>query len=163
MDTSEFSQVSTKYRRLFLTSLANMSDMSDFHTQSSAPTELHEYKADEVVGKSRTKDMKSIFSQEVSEGHKNDHLSSPNVSERMKQYESVTGAVISSKNPTIVRINGHSFSKFTKAFKNPADERLHLALVEVCSQSFVIYTGCCPQFVDVPQNYLKRDTHNHFS
>lgn len=47
---------------------------------------------------------------------------------RMKNYENTTESKIDQKLPVIARIDGHRFSKFTKGFKRPFDERLHEAM-----------------------------------
>lgn len=50
------------------------------------------------------------------------------IGERMKTYEQSSESQIDQTKPVIARIDGHKFSKFTKGFKRPFDERLHDAM-----------------------------------
>jgi len=48
----------------------------------------------------------------------------------MKEYEIATRTFISEKQPVILRIDGHGFSKFTSGFKKPYDEWVHEVMVK---------------------------------
>ena len=50
--------------------------------------------------------------------------------DRAKDLENKTPPVLDSKNYTIIRIDGHCFSTFTKKFKKPIDSRIEKAMVE---------------------------------
>ncbi|KAJ7227330.1 tRNAHis guanylyltransferase-domain-containing protein [Mycena pura] len=50
------------------------------------------------------------------------------LAERMKRYEAVTDLQLPADQPAIIRIDGHAFSKFTRGFDKPFDERIHAAM-----------------------------------
>ncbi|KAL4496171.1 hypothetical protein ABPG72_012908 [Tetrahymena utriculariae] len=52
------------------------------------------------------------------------------IGDRMKEYEQNARSKIDPSLPAIMRIDGHSFSKFTKGLKKPYDEWLHKLMVE---------------------------------
>lgn len=52
---------------------------------------------------------------------------------RMKSYEAKHVAFVDVTLPFIVRLDGHCFSKFTKPFKKPFDERIRNAMVATAS------------------------------
>ncbi|KAF2802541.1 uncharacterized protein BDZ99DRAFT_468982 [Mytilinidion resinicola] len=52
---------------------------------------------------------------------------------RMKTYEAVTDTRVPSDSPVILRLDGHSFSKFTAHFARPFDPRIHSAMVDTCA------------------------------
>jgi tRNA(His) guanylyltransferase len=54
-----------------------------------------------------------------------------NLGDRMKQYESSTESRIIPRLPVIVRLDGRSFSKFTKGMKVPFDNDFRQAMIEV--------------------------------
>jgi tRNA(His) guanylyltransferase len=54
-----------------------------------------------------------------------DERSADPIGERMKTYERSSESQIDQTKPVIARIDGHKFSKFTKGFKRPFDDRLH--------------------------------------
>ncbi len=54
-----------------------------------------------------------------------------NLGDRMKQYEASTESRILPRLPVIVRLDGRSFSKFTKGMKKPFDESFRQAMIEV--------------------------------
>ena len=71
------------------------------------------------------------------------------LSDRMKEYEDVWDQRLPRRIPVIIRIDGNSFSKYTKQcdFKKPFDEQLMLAmsqttkaLLEYCSGAVLGYT-----------------------
>ncbi|KAF2494477.1 hypothetical protein BU16DRAFT_550439 [Lophium mytilinum] len=51
----------------------------------------------------------------------------------MKTYEAVTDTRMPSDSPMILRLDGHTFSKFTAHFARPFDERIHSAMVDTCA------------------------------
>jgi len=51
--------------------------------------------------------------------------------DRMKAYEESTRSYIDHKLPLIMRLDGHSFSKFTRGLKKPYEEWLHKIMVKV--------------------------------
>ena len=58
-------------------------------------------------------------------------LSKDNFGDRMKMYENqCTGDVLIPKLPVVVRLDGKSFSSFTRGLKRPYDERLSNLMVE---------------------------------
>jgi tRNA(His) guanylyltransferase len=59
--------------------------------------------------------------------------SPPSLANRMKSYESVYDTHLPPSQPTILRLDGHTFSKFTSNFARPFDQRIHDAMVSTCS------------------------------
>jgi len=58
--------------------------------------------------------------------------------DRMKEYEGSTNSFsLDDKKPYIVRLDGHHFSKFLRAFNKPNDERIHRVMVRT-TQELVI-------------------------
>jgi len=51
------------------------------------------------------------------------------IGERMKVYEKGLESSLNNTLPFIVRLDGHRFSKFTKGFKKPFDERIYTAMI----------------------------------
>jgi len=51
------------------------------------------------------------------------------IGERMKVYERGLELNVKNDQPFIVRLDGHRFSKFTKGFKKPFDERIYIAMI----------------------------------
>jgi tRNA(His) 5'-end guanylyltransferase len=51
----------------------------------------------------------------------------------MKRYEAVYELRLPLETPTILRLDGHSFSKFTAHFSRPFDQRIHDAMVATCA------------------------------
>ena len=49
----------------------------------------------------------------------------------MKEYEAASSTFIDILKPFIVRLDGHSFSKYTKGFKRPFDERRAYGVMRV--------------------------------
>jgi len=56
------------------------------------------------------------------------------IGERMKVYEREFDNSIPNNRPYIVRLDGHRFSKFTKGFKKPFDERIYNAMVHTTAE-----------------------------
>ncbi|KAF2116110.1 tRNAHis guanylyltransferase-domain-containing protein [Lophiotrema nucula] len=54
----------------------------------------------------------------------------PTLADRMKQYETLTDIKLPPDKPVILRLDGHGFSRFTKSFNKPFDERIHDAMIE---------------------------------
>lgn len=52
------------------------------------------------------------------------------ISSRMKEHEARTSTTLIANVPAIIRVDGHRFSRYTKKFAKPYDERLHSAMVE---------------------------------
>ncbi|KPM45224.1 hypothetical protein AK830_g1390 [Neonectria ditissima] len=52
---------------------------------------------------------------------------------RMKEYEAATELHLEPSQPAILRLDGHTFSKFTAPFAKPFDERVHTAMVKTCA------------------------------
>ncbi|KAJ6576709.1 tRNAHis guanylyltransferase-domain-containing protein [Mycena vulgaris] len=48
----------------------------------------------------------------------------------MKSYEAATDQQLPANQPALIRIDGHGFSKFTKGFDKPFDERIHTAMAQ---------------------------------
>jgi tRNA(His) guanylyltransferase len=55
------------------------------------------------------------------------------LADRMKSYESIYEFHLPGSTPTILRLDGHGFSKFTAHFARPFDQRIHDAMVSTCS------------------------------
>jgi tRNA(His) guanylyltransferase len=55
----------------------------------------------------------------------------PTLASRMKAYEAKVEYALPNA-PTVLRIDGHSFSKFTSFFQRPFDLRIHQAMLETC-------------------------------
>jgi tRNA(His) guanylyltransferase len=51
---------------------------------------------------------------------------------RMKSHEAVYDTRLPTNTPTILRLDGHGFSKFTANFDRPFDPRIHTAMTETC-------------------------------
>ncbi|KAJ4309581.1 hypothetical protein N0V84_011423 [Fusarium piperis] len=60
---------------------------------------------------------------------------------RMKEYEATTEIQLDPSKPAILRLDGHSFSKFTASFAKPFDERLHTAMVKTCADLLGAYSS----------------------
>ncbi|KAM0420970.1 hypothetical protein ACHAPT_011213 [Fusarium lateritium] len=60
---------------------------------------------------------------------------------RMKDYEATTEIHLDPSKPAILRLDGHSFSKFTASFAKPFDERLHTAMVKTCADLLGAYSS----------------------
>jgi tRNA(His) guanylyltransferase len=52
---------------------------------------------------------------------------------RMKLYESQFDHTLPLDKPTILRLDGHGFSRFTSHFARPFDERIHSAMIATCA------------------------------
>src|SRR5271163_495835 len=52
---------------------------------------------------------------------------------RMKSYEAIHDHKLLPGTPTILRLDGHTFSKFTANFARPFDLRIHDAMTATCS------------------------------
>jgi tRNA(His) guanylyltransferase len=57
--------------------------------------------------------------------------------DRMKSYEAIYDTSLPPSTPTILRLDGHTFSKFTANFDRPFDPRIHDAMVSTCSDLLV--------------------------
>lgn len=55
------------------------------------------------------------------------------LADRMKQYEASFDFTLPSTVPTILRLDGHTFSRFTAKFHKPFDERIHDAMTATCA------------------------------
>ncbi|KAK7033287.1 Thg1 domain-containing protein [Favolaschia claudopus] len=55
------------------------------------------------------------------------------LAERMKRYEAATDQLLTDDQPAILRVDGHGFSKFTRGFDKPFDERLHEAMAQTAA------------------------------
>merc|ERR1712137_287774 len=53
---------------------------------------------------------------------------------RMKEYENASESRLDPYLPFMIRLDGHCFSKFTKQFKKPYDERIHYAMVNTTAE-----------------------------
>ncbi|ORX95135.1 tRNAHis guanylyltransferase-domain-containing protein [Clohesyomyces aquaticus] len=69
------------------------------------------------------------------------------LADRMKQYEAIYDFTLPSSSPTILRLDGHNFSRFTAHFCRPFDQRIHDAMTATCTdllkffpQATVAYT-----------------------
>ena len=69
------------------------------------------------------------------------------LADRMKQYEAPFDFTLPLASPVILRLDGHTFSRFTAPFCRPFDQRIHDAMVATCSdllkyfpQATVAYT-----------------------
>ncbi|KAK7419072.1 hypothetical protein QQX98_003574 [Neonectria punicea] len=63
----------------------------------------------------------------------------PSLATRMKEYEAATELHLELSQPAILRLDGHTFSKFTAPFAKPSDERLHTAMVKTCADLLDAY------------------------
>ncbi|KAF4548259.1 tRNA(His) guanylyltransferase-like protein [Elsinoe fawcettii] len=54
------------------------------------------------------------------------------LADRMKQYKSPFEYTLPAGSPTILRLDGHAFSKFTSHFHRPFDQRIHDAMISTC-------------------------------
>ncbi|RSL90439.1 hypothetical protein CEP52_014577 [Fusarium oligoseptatum] len=66
---------------------------------------------------------------------------SKSLASRMKDYEATTEIRLDPSKPAILRLDGHSFSKFTASFAKPFDERLHTAMVKTCADLLGAYSS----------------------
>lgn len=71
----------------------------------------------------------------------------PTLSDRMKQYEASFDFTLPLATPVVLRLDGHTFSRFTARFHKPFDQRIHDAMVVTCAdllkyfpQATVAYT-----------------------
>lgn len=55
------------------------------------------------------------------------------LADRMKQYEAAFEFTLTPSTPTILRLDGHSFSSFTSHFCRPFDQRIHDAMISTCT------------------------------
>jgi tRNA(His) guanylyltransferase len=69
------------------------------------------------------------------------------LADRMKQYEASFDYALPTSSPVILRLDGHTFSRFTAHFCRPFDQRIHDAMIATCSdllkyfpQATVAYT-----------------------
>ncbi|KAF8206219.1 tRNAHis guanylyltransferase-domain-containing protein [Mycena galopus ATCC 62051] len=53
--------------------------------------------------------------------------------ERMKRYEAATDQQLPDDQPALIRVDGHGFSKFTRGFNKPFDERIHDAMAQTAA------------------------------
>ena len=53
--------------------------------------------------------------------------------DRMKSYEELYEFKLGPATPTVLRLDGHGFSKFTSNFARPFDQRIHEAMSATCS------------------------------
>lgn len=67
--------------------------------------------------------------------------------DRMKQYEAQYSFTLPLGSPAVLRLDGHTFSRFTAPFSRPFDQRIHDAMISTCSdllkyfpQATVAYT-----------------------
>ncbi|RTE83985.1 hypothetical protein BHE90_001440 [Fusarium euwallaceae] len=65
---------------------------------------------------------------------------SKSLASRMKDYEATAEIRLDPSKPAILRLDGHSFSKFTASFAKPFDERLHTAMVKTCADLLGAYS-----------------------
>ncbi|KAK7417105.1 hypothetical protein QQZ08_011764 [Neonectria magnoliae] len=63
----------------------------------------------------------------------------PSLATRMKEYEAATEIHLELSQPAILRLDGHTFSKFTAPFAKPFDERLHTEMVKTCADLLDAY------------------------
>ncbi|KAJ6576680.1 tRNAHis guanylyltransferase-domain-containing protein [Mycena vulgaris] len=60
--------------------------------------------------------------------------------ERMKSYEAATDQQLPANQPALIRIDGHGFSKFTKGFDKPFDERIHTAMAQTAEDLLAYFS-----------------------
>ena len=61
---------------------------------------------------------------------------------RMKSYERASNElVINEASPCIIRLDGHRFSTWTRGFRKPFDERLHLTFCATCEDLLRYFNG----------------------
>ncbi|KAJ7364236.1 tRNAHis guanylyltransferase-domain-containing protein [Mycena albidolilacea] len=53
--------------------------------------------------------------------------------ERMKRYEAATDQQLPNDQPALLRIDGHGFSKFTRGFSKPFDQRMHDTMAQTAA------------------------------
>ncbi|KAK5577550.1 hypothetical protein RB653_002493 [Dictyostelium firmibasis] len=63
--------------------------------------------------------------------------------DRMKSYEDEMKIQIEKNKSFIIRLDGHSFSKFTKNFEKPHDIRIHNAMIETASVLLKTFMPSC--------------------
>jgi tRNA(His) guanylyltransferase len=63
--------------------------------------------------------------------------SASSLGDRMKSYEAVYNTSLTPSTPTVLRLDGHTFSKFTANFDRPFDPRIHDSMVATCSDLLV--------------------------
>lgn len=61
---------------------------------------------------------------------------------RMKEYEAATQSYLQPNQPIMMRLDGHTFSKFTRGFKKPYDPRLHEAMVQTTCDLLGYFNNC---------------------
>lgn len=57
----------------------------------------------------------------------------------MKTYEAAFNHTLPASTPTILRLDGHSFSRFTLPFSRPFDNRIHTAMLAVCTDLLTFF------------------------
>lgn len=65
----------------------------------------------------------------------------PTLAARMKQYESSFDYTLPSGSPIILRLDGHAFSNFTSHFCRPFDQRIHDAIIAVCTDLLAYFAS----------------------
>lgn len=65
----------------------------------------------------------------VATAHQHIH---PTLADRMKRYEASFDFTLPLGAPTILRLDGHAFSRFTASFHKPFDQRIHDAMIATC-------------------------------
>ncbi|CBX94334.1 hypothetical protein IAQ61_009958 [Plenodomus lingam] len=61
------------------------------------------------------------------------------LADRMKHYEAALDFTLPPSRPTLLRLDGHSFSKFTKHFCRPFDQRIHDAITSTCTDLLAFF------------------------
>ena len=61
------------------------------------------------------------------------------LAQRMKEYEAVFDITLPLSAPIILRLDGHGFSRFTAHFCRPFDQRIHDAMIRMCSDLLTFF------------------------
>lgn len=62
--------------------------------------------------------------------------------EKVKEWEQSTGIIIDPTLPVVIRIDGHRFSRFTKHFQRPFDDRFHQCMISTCHDLMQFFPRC---------------------
>jgi tRNA(His) 5'-end guanylyltransferase len=61
--------------------------------------------------------------------------------QRHRSYEETNNFVLNPKNAVIIRLDGNKFSRFTKHFLKPFDDRIHQSMVSTAKDLLLKFTG----------------------
>lgn len=83
--------------------------------------------------------------------------------DRMKAYENVPRSYLIPRMPVLIRIDGNSFSKFTKKFKKPWDNRIQDAMTHTTKFLIKNISGCEIGYIQSDEISLLLNTYKRFN